>query len=301
MRHVLLKLFGEYVEELRTRKVLFGSASKTDLINLQKKISSNLMINHKNFNYMLGASACAQAIKIQHALELLETQTLEGFYKYLKNLFDQASKKQSRGVVKLVSKPEFNFVFSQANELLIKKREHPKMQELINIIIKELKENSNMKMIIFTQFRETASNISKKINEIGGIKSKIFVGQARKEEGGLNQKQQKKIIEEFSEGKINVLCATCIAEEGLDIPEVNVVVFYEPIPSAIRTIQRAGRTARLMKGKLIMLITKKTRDEAFFYVSKSREKKMRTAIESIKEDLNNGNNGFKIDVQKELE
>ena len=83
---------------------------------------------------------------------------------------------------------------------------------------------------------------------------------------------------------------------------MNIVVFYEPVPSAIRAIQRAGRTARLMKGKLIMLVTKKTRDEAFFYVSKSREKKMKTAIESIKDDLNNnGENIFKIDVQKRLE
>jgi len=301
MRQVLLKLFEEYVTELRTRKVLFGPASKTDLINLQKKISALIMRNSRNFNYLQGASACAQAIKIQHALELLETQTLQGFHKYLKGLYEQASKKQSRGVVRLVSKPEFNFVFSQSNELLFKKREHPKIQELINLIINEKEKNKNMKMIIFTQFRETASNISKRINEIEGIKSKVFIGQAKKEGEGLNQKQQKKIIEEFSEGKIDILCATCIAEEGLDIPEVNVVVFYEPIPSAIRTIQRAGRTARLMKGKLIMLITKKTRDEAFFYVSKSREKKMKAAIESIKDDLNSENNGFKIDIQKKLE
>ena len=300
MRQVLLKLFEEYVTELRTRKVLFGPASKTDLINLQKKISIAIMKNHKNFNYMLGASACAQAIKIQHALELLETQTLDGFNKYLKNLFEQASKKQSKGVIKLVSKPEFNFVFVQSNELLSKKREHPKMQKLLDIIINEKQKNEKMKMIVFTQFRETASNLSKKINEIEGIKSKIFIGQAKKEGEGLNQKQQKKIIEEFSEGKIDILCATCIAEEGLDIPEVNIVVFYEPIPSAIRAIQRAGRTARLMKGKLIMLITKKTRDEAFFYVSKSREKKMKTAIENIKEDMANGNLEHKSEKQETL-
>jgi len=287
MRQVLLKLFEEYVTELRTRKVLFGPASKTDLINLQKKISITITRNYKNFNYMLGASACAQAIKIQHALELLETQTLDGFNKYLKNLLEQASKKQSKGVVKLVSKPEFNFVFVQSNELLFKKREHPKVQKLLDIIINEKQKNEKMKMIVFTQFRETASNISKKINEIDGIKSKIFIGQAKKEGEGLNQKQQKKIIEEFSEGKIDILCATCIAEEGLDIPEVNIVVFYEPIPSAIRAIQRTGRTARLMEGKLIMLITKKTRDEAFFYVSKSREKKMHKTIEIIRDEMFN--------------
>jgi ERCC4-related helicase len=297
IRKVLTKLFNEYVEELRVRKVLFGPASKTDLINLQKKISSTITRNFTNFNYMLGASACAQAIKIQHALELLETQTLEGFHKYLKSLFEQASKKQSKGVVKLVSKPEFNFIFSQSNELLLKNMEHPKLQKLIDIITSEKEKNKKMKMIIFTQFRETAQNISKKINEMPGIKSKIFIGQAKKESGGMNQKQQKRIIEEFSAGEIDILCATCIAEEGLDIPEVNIVVFYEPVPSAIRAIQRAGRTARLMKGKLIMLITKKTRDEAFFYVSKSREKKMKTAIESIKDDMNNG---IKYENQKKL-
>lgn len=296
MRKVLLKLFNDYVEELRTRKVLFGSASKTDLINLQKKISATISRNFSNFNYMQAASACAQAVKLQHALELLETQTLEGFNKYMKSLFEQASKKQSKGVVKLVSKSEFNFVFMQSNELLSKGREHPKMQKLLDIIIQEKQKNEKMKMIVFTQFRETAANISKRINELKGIKSKVFIGQAGVE--GLNQKQQKKIIEEFSEGKIDIICATCIAEEGLDIPEVNIVVFYEPVPSAIRMIQRAGRTARLMKGKLIMLVTKNTRDEAFFYVSRSREKKMKIAIESIKEDLNNG---IKYETQKKLE
>jgi Fanconi anemia group M protein len=299
IRKVILKLFNEYVEELRVRKVLFGPASKTDLINLQKKISATISRNFTNFNYMQGASACAQAIKLQHALELLETQTLAGFHKYLKSLVEQASKKQSKGVVRLVSRPEFNFVLSQSNELLIKGMEHPKMQKLIDIIIDEKEKNNKLKMIIFTQFRETAANISKKINEINNIKSRVFIGQAKKDGAeGMNQKQQKRIIEEFSAGEIDVLCATCIAEEGLDIPEVNIVVFYEPVPSAIRAIQRAGRTARLMKGKLIMLITKKTRDEAFFYVSKYREKKMKSAIESIKEDMNNE---FKSEMQKKLE
>lgn len=299
IRKVLLKLFNEYVEELRVRKVLFGPASKTDLINLQKKISATISRNFTNFNYMQGASACAQAIKLQHALELLETQTLAGFHKYLKSLLEQASKKQSKGVVKLVSRPEFNFVVSQSNELLIKGMEHPKVQKLIDIIIDEKEKNKKLKMIVFTQFRETAANISKKINEIPNIKSKVFIGQAKKDGAeGMNQKQQKRIIEDFSAGEIDVLCATCIAEEGLDIPEVNIVVFYEPVPSAIRAIQRAGRTARLMKGKLIMLITKKTRDEAFFYVAKYREKKMKTAIESIKEDMSNG---FKYEKQKKLE
>src|SRR3989339_1251076 len=209
MKHVLLKLYDRYVEELRYRKVLFGLANKITLIKLQQTIMGTLARGNHNYNYLLGASACAQAIKLQHALELLETQTLESFNKYLKTLFNQAAKKQSKGVVKLVANPEFNFIFMQSNELL----------------------------------------------------------------------------------------ATSIAEEGLDIPEVNAVIFYEPIPSAIRAIQRAGRTARLKKGKLIMLITKGTRDESFYYVSKAREKQMHSAIETVKQGLTNN---IKEEVQKTL-
>jgi len=286
MKHVLLKLFNRYVEELRYRRVLFGPATKIGLINLQKSISGTLARGNKNYNYMLGASACAQAIKLQHALELLETQTLGGFDKYLKNLLQQAAKKQSKGVVRLVSKPEFNFVYTQSNELLAKNREHPKLNKLIEIIKREKEKNPNMKIIVFTQYRDTATIISKNLNQLEGIKAKVFVGQAKKQDTGLSQKQQKKIIKEFSDNKINVLCATCIAEEGLDIPEVNAVIFYEPVASAIRTIQRTGRTARLMKGKLIILITKNTRDQAYFYASKAREKKMHKAINSIKDGFN---------------
>ncbi|MBS3064603.1 MAG: DEAD/DEAH box helicase, partial [DPANN group archaeon] len=283
MKHVLLKLYDRYVEELRYRKVLFGLANKITLIKLQQTIMGTLARGNHNYNYLLGASACAQAIKLQHALELLETQTLESFNKYLKTLFNQAAKKQSKGVVKLVANPEFNFLFMQSNELLAKKKEHPKLQRLEEIIKKE----NQKRIIIFTQFRDTATIIAEKLNKIEGIKAKIFVGQAKKNGTGLSQKDQKKIIEDFSIGEINVLVATSIAEEGLDIPEVNAVIFYEPIPSAIRAIQRTGRTARLKKGKLIMLITKGTRDESFYHVSRAREKQMGRAIDTVKQGLAN--------------
>lgn len=286
MKQILLDIFTSYINELKKRRVLFGPSSKKALIELQKKLMGNIARGNKNFNILLSASACAQAIKIQHALELLETQTMKSFNKYLKTLFNQASTKQSKGVVKLVGKPEFNFVFMRSNELLAKDIEHPKLAKLVELVNKEKLQNKKIKIIVFTQFRETATIICKKLNELSGIKAKVFVGQAKKNGTGLSQKEQKQIINEFSEGKINILCATCIAEEGLDIPEVNVVIFYEPVPSAIRAIQRSGRTARLMKGKLIMLITKKTRDEAFYYVSKSKEKKMHSIINSMKEEFN---------------
>lgn len=299
IRSVLKKMFNDYIDELKSRKLLFGFASKTELIKLQKKISFSLSKGSKSYNYFLGASVCAQAIKIQYALELLETQTLKSFNSYLKRIKEQAEKKQSKGVVKLTSKPEFAFALKKSEELLKENIEHPKIKRIIEIIKKENYANNKSKIIIFTQFRETAEIISKRLEKMKNICPKIFFGQSKKQGKGMNQKEQKKVIEEFSQGKINVLCATCIGEEGLDIPEVNTVIFYEPVPSAIRAIQRAGRTARLMKGKLIILITKKTRDEISYYVSKRREKEMHSAIDSIKNELINS--PFKNTIQKTVE
>ena len=71
-----------------------------------------------------------------------------------------------------------------------------------------------------------------------------------------------------------MLIATSVAEEGIDIPDVDLVLFYEPIPSEIRTIQRRGRTGRSSTGKVIILITSGTRDEAYYWAEGSREKKM---------------------------
>ena len=192
IRLILLKIFNQYVEELKKRRVLWGPASKIGLINLQKKIMATLARGNKSWNYMLGASACAQAIKLQHALELLETQTLHSFDKYMKNLFSQAAKRQSKGVVKLVAKPEFNFAYTSSNELLLKNFEHPKLDKLIEIIEKEKSQNKNIKIIVFAQFRDTTAAIAKKLNQLKGINAKIFVGQTKKKWLWIKSKRTKK-------------------------------------------------------------------------------------------------------------
>ncbi len=295
IRAILKELYNGYVDTLKRLNFLHGPDNKITLLNLQKQISSQIARNFKSGASYFAMSTCAQAIKLSHAIELLETQTLGGLFKYLKSLYNQATKQQSKGVVKLVAKKEFTLIYSLVNELLIREREHPKIKKLIEIV----KNKKDSKIMIFTQFRETASIISKNINKIPKIKSKVFIGQSKKQDTGLSQKEQKRIIQEFRDNEINVLCATSIGEEGLDIPEVNTVIFYEPVGSAIRSIQRRGRTARLMKGELIILITKNTKDERSYYVSRAREKKMHTSIEQIKGELKKKGN-FTTEIQKKL-
>jgi ERCC4-related helicase len=155
IREFLLKIFNKYVGELKNRKLFFEPPSKKNLLTLQKRLILELSRGSRNYNFMLGASACAQAIKIQHALEILETQTIKGFNDYLKELFKQASKKQSKGVVNLVSKPEFNLAYALSNEILFREQEHPKIKKLVELI-EEQKIGENGKAIVFSQFRETA-------------------------------------------------------------------------------------------------------------------------------------------------
>jgi Fanconi anemia group M protein len=299
VRSLMERIFSGIVNELRSRKLLHAFPSKTEMISLQKKISHYVSTGNKSYNYLVGMSLCAQAIKIQHALELLETQTLRGFYDYMMDLVSQASRGQSKGVLKLVSRSEFSISLEMARKMLSENVEHPKVEKAAEMVGKEMDENKSSKVIIFTQFRDTASIIAERLNSIPGIRAKIFVGQAMKKGVGLSQKEQKRIVEEFSRGEINVLCATCIGEEGLDIPEVNAVVFYEPVASAVRTIQRSGRTARLSRGKIIVLMAKKTRDESYYYASKRKERRMHEAIHSIRKNLSDKNSPLG-EIQKRL-
>ncbi len=289
IKYLLKKIYDKNIDDLKEKKLLFGPVNKITLLKLQGNLALRYQ-NSRDFNALRGMSLTASAIKISHAMELLETQTISGLNDYMNNLKKQSDDKKSKAVVTLVNSNEFKAAKISIEDLIKNGIEHPKIEEIAVILENQFNENKDSKVIIFTQFRESASKISQRINKIEKIKSEIFIGQAKKKNSdgkviGLNQKEQKAIIEDFKEGKINVIVCTSIGEEGLDIPEVSTVIFYEPVPSAIRSIQRAGRTARLAPGKLIILMTKDTRDVAHYYASSAREKKMYGTIEDVKKEL----------------
>lgn len=79
---------------------------------------------------------------------------------------------------------------------------------------------------------------------------------------GMNQKMQKELIKQFKNGTYNVLVATSIGEEGLDIGEVDLIICYDLTSSPIKNIQRMGRTGRNRDGKVILLFS--SNEEAKF-------------------------------------
>ena len=123
--------------------------------------------------------------------------------------------------------------------------------------------------------------LEKIVKEFSEFNAQKFVGQSSKTKEGMSQKNQIKAIENLKEGKTNIIVCTSVAEEGLDIPRVDLIIFYSPIPSAIRSIQRKGRTGRQEIGRVIILVTKGTKDEAYTWISKRREKQMDSILSTM--------------------
>lgn len=220
----------------------------------------------------IAVSMLTAVINIMHALELLETQGIITLEKY----FERLRKKRTKAAKSLLVDENFEKAISLTRIARENKVEHPKLPKLIELLKQELKNDS--KIIVFTQFRDTVDNIFEKCVE-NDIKAVKFFGQAPKEgTKGLTQKKQKEIIKAFKMGIYDVLISTSVAEEGIDIPAVDLVVLYEPVPSEIRMIQRRGRTGRHDKGKMYILITKETRDEAYYWSSINKENKMKKEL-----------------------
>lgn len=205
-------------------------------------------------------------LNLLHMSELLETQGIHPLRKYVKKIEEKNSKSAKR----LMLNPKF----AEIKELIFDKEEdHPKLKKLVELV----KKLDGKKMIVFAQYRDQISKIEDELGK-NGVSAKQFVGK----KDGFTRKMQESIISEFRNDEFNVMVASSIGEEGLDIPAVDAVIFYEPIPSEIRSIQRRGRAARLKKGEVYVLMTKNTRDEYYHWSSTRKERKMKEILERMK-------------------
>ncbi|MBI4145359.1 DEAD/DEAH box helicase [Candidatus Woesearchaeota archaeon] len=255
--------------------------SKKDLLGMQAELRARMTSGQRDFETLKSISLTAEIIKVQHALELLETQCISSLHAYFTKVFEDARAGQSKAVKNLVQDLHWKSAFVLVNKAHDLGVEHPKLNALRGIVEQELVNNKFAKIIVFTQYRDTAVKIKQELDKAKTL-SEIFVGQAKKKTTGLSQKQQIEMLQQFRDGLFSVLIATSVAEEGLDIPRVDSVIFYEPIPSAIRTIQRRGRTGRQEKGRVVMLMAKGTRDEAFSWSAKNKEKSMHKFLDDLR-------------------
>ena len=223
------------------------------------------------------ASIHAELMKIRHAITLAESQGSEVFKGYLFRLSAEGvSSAGTKASQRLAADPLFQTLLEHCDEW--QGELHPKPDMCAKIVKNQLAEYPESRVIVFATYRDTVQLLVDHLKRYD-IEARRFVGQASKDaEKGLSQKQQLETLQAFREGAFKVLIATSVGEEGLDVPSTDMVIFYEAVPSEIRSIQRKGRTGRHGSGTIVVLVTKGTSDETFRYVSHQREKSMKKGV-----------------------
>jgi len=246
--------------------------NKREMLDLQAQLQSRLSLGPDQRIYK-AISLVAELFKVGHAIEIAGTQGPEALAKYFDRLEHEArSRSGSKASRRLMDDVNMRHVIHSLKEIDIS---HPKLETVKEIVSDQLSKNPESRVIVFTNYRDTSELVTDSLKEVDNIRPVRFVGQASKyKDAGLTQKQQVDILNEFKSGKFNTLVATSVAEEGLDIPATDLVLFFEPVPSEIRTIQRKGRTGRKHAGKVVVLVAKGTKDEAYYWSSLRKEKTM---------------------------
>ncbi|WP_255151531.1 DEAD/DEAH box helicase [Halorarius halobius] len=280
IRDALNEVITERLEKLKE----LGVTNSTDpnmsqgTLNKMRAQLQRLMNNDQSEGYQ-GMSAHAEVMKLRRATELVETQSVESLRRYFERQRQQArSSGASKASQRFVSEPKVKEAMRLAEEF---DDLHPKFRKTRILLAETLGLQGGSRAIVFTESRDTAETLTEFLGE--HFDAQRFVGQGDKEgSDGMTQTQQKETLDEFRAGEFEVLVSTSVAEEGLDVPDVDLVLFYEPVPKGIRSIQRKGRTGRASEGKVVVLIADDTRDEAFFWMSRNEEKKMEEELRKLK-------------------
>jgi len=276
---VLRTALEERVKKLKVMRQLPMNVpvSKRILLELGERLRERL--RHGGAGPVYGAIMLqAQSMSLLHSVELLETHGMRSLEKALERL-NQADSKSAKSLSK-----DPRILEVQKLAISLGDQEHPKLKRLRDLVSDELTSNKEAKLIVFTQFRDSVETIVNNLAQVEGVSPVRFVGQATRSEDdvGLSQSEQMEILEQFRSGTYNVLVTTSIGEEGLHVPDVDHVVFFEAVPSEIRLIQRRGRTGRTRPGKMTVLIAEGTIDEAYYWTSKRKEEQMHRFLETVK-------------------
>jgi len=276
---------NEIIRERMTRLKELGVTSKTQPDVAEREIQKiqgrvrELMDNDQSEGYE-AMSLLAEVRKLRTAVTYVETQSVESFRRYIDRQKEAArSSGASKADQRMVTEPKVREAVRRAEEY---DDLHPKFRRARMLLAETLGIQGGERVIVFTESRDTAETLTEFLGE--HFATQKFVGQSDTDGSeGMTQTQQAQTLERFREGAFEVLVSTSVAEEGLDVPEVDLVLFYEPVPTAIRSIQRKGRTGRQTEGKVTVLLAEDTRDEAYFWKARQDEKRMEEQLRGLKD------------------
>ncbi|CAG4991774.1 unnamed protein product [Parnassius apollo] len=141
---------------------------------------------------------------------------------------------------------------------------HPKFYKLKEIMLDHFERakqaGQDTRAIVFCEYRESVNLVHCLLLQCRPlITPQMFVGQGASGKDGktvVSQKQQLRVMRSFRAGDCNALVATCVAEEGLDVGSVDLILCFDiSTRSPIRLVQRCGRTGRERGGQVFILVT----------------------------------------------
>ena len=262
------------------RYVMPGAISHAGLSNAMERAQQ--AISRGESSAYQSMSQIATAMRLHHLINHLLCQGVAASSEFLERLSrsEQAQNKSTRNFLRDGRVSSLRKSLSEMNEV------HTKVGAVRRLVAERLRRDPDSRIIVFATFRDTVAAVEKSLGELDGANPIQFVGQSsRGGRDGLTPKQQIERLDEFRSGSANVLVATSVGEEGLDIPSADLVVFYEPVPSEIRTIQRRGRTGRHREGEVVVLIAEGTRDEGAKAAAARREEFMQRAVHRVRRKL----------------
>ncbi|RDZ43299.1 Hef nuclease [Haloferax sp. Atlit-10N] len=280
IRDALNEVITDRLEKLKQLGVT--KSTKPDIsqkkLNRMRAELQRLMNADKSEGYK-GMSTHAEVMKLRRAVELVETQSVESVRRYFERQRNAArSSGASKASQRLVAEPKVREAMRKAESF---DGLHPKFRKTRILLAETLGIQDGERVIVFTESRDTAEALTEFLSESFSVRR--FVGQGDREgSDGMTQNEQQETLDKFRSGEFEVLVSTSVAEEGLDVPEVDLVLFFEPVPTAIRSIQRKGRTGRQADGRVVVLLAEDTRDEAYFWISRRREKTMQNELRDLK-------------------
>jgi len=227
------------------------------------------------------SSQIATAMRLHHLINHLLCQGIAASRHFLSRMEDEEEK----------SKSSKDFLRDRRVRRLTASLEgmeevHSKVGAVRRLVRERIRRDSESRVIVFANYRDTVEALEGALSGLEGVRAIQFIGQSRRSgSGGLTAKQQIGRLSEFRAGSANVLVATSVGEEGLDIPSADLVIFYEPVSSEIRTIQRRGRTGRRRQGEVVVLVSEGTRDERAKDSAKRKEEYMHKAARRVSRGL----------------
>ena len=261
--------------------------SRKDILRTQGVVRKEIGGQQKPPSYLFMVIKNLTALlRIAHLIEFVGTQGLAPTYRYIQGMYEEIrNKKSSKGVQDLIARPEFSQFEKILEALIAKGSRHPKADSIIELVSEQLSINLDSRILIFTRFRDTAVEVVETLEKLDDARVARFVGQSTKgKDKGLSQKKQVQILDGFRNNEFNILVATQVGEEGLDIPECNLVVFYDCVPSVVPYIQRRGRTGRRAPGRVVIFVARDTHDEFYHWSVIRKLKKMPDALKEVERD-----------------